>query len=52
MESDIIRNQPDRLKKYEEELKTQQEKYDETLQLRPIVEKVIQCEENEMKKLE
>lgn len=51
MESDIIRNQPDRLKKYEEELKAQQEKYDNMLQLKPIVEKVIECEENDLKKL-
>lgn len=52
MERDVIRNQPDRLKKYEEELKTQQEKYDSMLQLKPIVEKVIQCEGNDLKKLE
>ncbi|EZA56610.1 DNA repair protein RAD50 [Ooceraea biroi] len=52
MERDIIRNQPDRLKQYEEELKTQQEKYDNMLQLKPVVEKVIQCEENDLKKLE
>lgn len=52
METDIIRNQPNRLKKCEEELKIQQEKYDNMLQLKPIVEKVIQCEENDLKKLE
>lgn len=52
MESDVIRNQPDRLKKYEEELKTQQRKYDKMLQLKPIVEKVVQCEENDLRKLE
>lgn len=51
METDIIRNQPNRLKKCEEELKLQQEKYDNMLQLKPIVEKVIQCEENDLKKL-
>ncbi|KMQ92902.1 dna repair protein rad50 [Lasius niger] len=52
METDIIRNQPNRLKKCEEELKKQQEKYDNMLQLKPIVKKVIQCEENDLKKLE
>ncbi|XP_020285711.1 DNA repair protein RAD50 [Pseudomyrmex gracilis] len=52
MENDIIKNQPDRLKKCEEELRTQQEKYDNMLQLKPIVEKVIQCEEVDLKKLE
>lgn len=52
MENDIIKNQPDRLKKCEEELKIEQEKYDNMLQLKPIVEKVIQCEEVDLKKLE
>ena len=52
MESDIIRNQPDRLKRCEEELKAQQEKYDNMLQLKPIVEKIVQCEEHDLKKLE
>ncbi|XP_029680101.1 DNA repair protein RAD50 [Formica exsecta] len=52
MENDIISNQPHRLKMCEEELKIQQEKYDNMLQLKPIVEKVIQCEENDLKKLE
>lgn len=52
MENDIIKNQPDRLRKCEQELKTQQEKYDNMLQLKPIVEKVTQCEEIELKKLE
>nr|XP_012221947.1 PREDICTED: DNA repair protein RAD50-like [Linepithema humile] len=51
MESDIIRNQPDRLKKCEEELKKQQEKYDNMLQLKPIVEKIIQCEEHDLTQL-
>ncbi|KYN15217.1 DNA repair protein RAD50 [Trachymyrmex cornetzi] len=52
IESDIIRNQPGRLKSCEQELKIQQEKYDNMLQLKPIVEKVIQCEENDLKILE
>ncbi|XP_024893942.1 DNA repair protein RAD50 [Temnothorax curvispinosus] len=52
IESDIIRNQPDRLKLCERELATEQEKYDNMLQLKPIVEKVIQCEENDLKVLE
>lgn len=52
IESDIIRNQPDRLKLCEQELKKEQEKYDNMLQLKPIVEKVIQCEENDLKTLE
>lgn len=52
METDIIRNQPNRLKKCEEELKIQQEKYDNMLQLKPIVQKIIQCEETDLKKLE
>jgi len=52
MESDVIRNQPNRLKKYEEDLKMEQERYDNMLQLKPIVEKVIQFEENDLKKLE
>lgn len=52
MESDIIRNQPERLKKCEEELKAQQEKYDNMLQLKPVVEKITQCEEHDLKKLE
>lgn len=52
MESDVIRNQPDRLKSCERELEIQQKKYDNMLQLKPIVEKVIQCEENDLKTLE
>ena len=52
IESDIIRNQPGRLKSCEQELKIQQEKYDNMLQLKPIVEKVIQWEENDLKILE
>jgi len=52
MESDVICNQPIRLKKYEEELRMEQEKYDNMLQLKPIVEKVIQFEKNDLKKLE
>lgn len=52
METDIIRNQPNRLKKCEEDLKVQQEKYDNMLQLKPIVQKIIQCEETDIKKLE
>lgn len=52
MENDIIRNQPDRLKKCEAELKTEQRKYDNMLQLKPVVEKIIQCEKNDLKKLE
>lgn len=51
MESDIIQNQPNRLKKCEKELKTQQEKYDNMLQLKPIVENIIQREKNELNKL-
>jgi len=52
IESDIIRNQPNRLKLCERELETEQKKYDNMLQLKPIVEKVIQCEENDLKTLE
>ncbi|XP_018394669.1 PREDICTED: DNA repair protein RAD50 [Cyphomyrmex costatus] len=52
MEGDIIRNQPGRLKLCEQELKVEQEKYDNMLQLKPIVEKVIQYEENDLKVLE
>ncbi|KAG5322879.1 RAD50 protein, partial [Pseudoatta argentina] len=52
IESDIIHNQPGRLKSCEQELKIQQEKYDNMLQLKPIIEKVIQCEENDLKILE
>lgn len=51
METDIIRNQPDRLKKCEKELKVQQQKYDNMLQLKPVVENIIYREENELKKL-
>lgn len=51
IESDIIRNQPGRLKSCEQELKIQQEKYDNMLQLKPV-EKVIQCEESDLKILE
>lgn len=51
MENDVEHNQPHRLKNCETELKVQQEKYDNMLQLKPIVEKVIECEENELKKL-
>lgn len=52
IESDIIRNQPDRLKSCERELGKEQEKYDNMLQLKPIVEKVIRCEKNDLKILE
>lgn len=52
METDIIRSQPDRLKKCEEELKAEQKKYDNMLQLKPIVEKIIQCKQNDLRKLE
>lgn len=52
IESDIIRNQPDRLKLCEQELKLEQEKYDNMLQLKSIVEKVIKCEENDLKALQ
>ncbi|XP_011865246.1 PREDICTED: DNA repair protein RAD50-like, partial [Vollenhovia emeryi] len=52
IETDIIRNQPDRLKLCERELGREQEKYDNMLQLKPIVQKVIRCEENDMKALE
>lgn len=52
METDIIRNQPGRLKKCEGELKSEQKKYDNMLQLKPIVERIIQSEENDLKKLE
>ncbi|XP_011638755.1 DNA repair protein RAD50 [Pogonomyrmex barbatus] len=52
MEGDIIRNQPNRLKSCERELEKEQKKYDDMLQLKPIVEKVIKCEENDLKILE
>ncbi|XP_076621911.1 DNA repair protein rad50 isoform X1 [Colletes latitarsis] len=46
-----MESHPNRLKECEIELKTQQEKYDKMLQLKPVVEKVIQLEENESDKL-
>ncbi|KAL0115846.1 hypothetical protein PUN28_011015 [Cardiocondyla obscurior] len=52
MESDVIHNQPDRLNSCERDLEREQKKYDKMLQLKPIVEKVIQCEENDLKALE
>lgn len=52
IENDIILSQPERLKSCEQELRVEQEKYDNMLQLKPIVEKVIQCEENDLKTLE
>lgn len=50
MESEM-ENHPNRLKECERELKTQQEKYDKMLQLKPVVEKIIQLEESELEKL-
>lgn len=52
IESDIISNQPSRLKSCERELSREQDKYDNMLQLKPIVEKITQCEENDLKMLE
>ncbi|XP_011873097.1 PREDICTED: DNA repair protein RAD50-like, partial [Vollenhovia emeryi] len=52
IETDIIRNQPDRLKLCERELGREQEKYDNMLQLKPIVQKVVRCKENDRKALE
>ncbi|XP_011173530.2 DNA repair protein RAD50 [Solenopsis invicta] len=52
IENDIIRSQPDRLKSCERELGKEQEKYDNMLQLKPIVENIIRCEENDLKRLE
>ncbi|XP_012527415.1 DNA repair protein RAD50 [Monomorium pharaonis] len=52
IESDIIRNQPDRLKTCERELEKEQKKYNNMLQLKPIVEKVIECETHYLKTLE
>ncbi|XP_016919261.1 DNA repair protein RAD50 isoform X1 [Apis cerana] len=46
-----IENHPNRLKECEKELKEQQEKYDKMLQLKPIVERIIQLEEIELEKL-
>lgn len=50
MESEM-ENHPNRLKECERELKIQQEKYDKMLQLKPVVEKIIQLEESELEKL-
>ncbi|XP_068976510.1 DNA repair protein RAD50.L isoform X1 [Bombus flavifrons] len=50
MESEM-ENHPNRLKECERELKTQQEKYDKMLQLKPVVEKIIQLEESELQNL-
>ncbi|XP_017755728.1 PREDICTED: LOW QUALITY PROTEIN: DNA repair protein RAD50 [Eufriesea mexicana] len=50
MESEM-ENHPNRLHECEKELKTQQEIYDKMLQLKPVVEKIIQSEEIELKKL-
>lgn len=46
-----MESHPSRLKECEVELKVQQEKYDKMLQLKPIVDKVIQLEENELDKI-
>lgn len=50
MESEM-ENHPNRLNECEKELKTQQEIYDKMLQLKPVVEKIIQLEEIELEKL-
>ncbi|XP_076238617.1 DNA repair protein rad50 [Calliopsis andreniformis] len=46
-----MESHPNRLKECEIELKVQQEKYDKMLQLKPVVEKVLQSEEIELDKL-
>ncbi|XP_053973732.1 DNA repair protein RAD50 [Hylaeus volcanicus] len=46
-----MEDHPNRLKECELELKIQQEKYDKMLQLKPVVEKIIQLEENELDKI-
>ncbi|XP_043528488.1 DNA repair protein RAD50 [Frieseomelitta varia] len=46
-----MENHPNRLKECEKELKIHQEKYDKMLQLKAVVEKVIQLEGNELEKL-
>lgn len=46
-----IENHPNRLKECEKELIIQQEKYDKMLQLKPVVERIIQLEEIELEKL-
>lgn len=51
-ESDIICNEIDRLTLCERELKNEnEEKYDNMLQLKPIVEKIIQREKDRLKEL-
>ncbi|XP_031845341.1 DNA repair protein rad50 [Nomia melanderi] len=45
-----MENHPNRLKDCEKELKMQQEKYDKMLQLKPVVEKIIHFEEDELDK--
>ncbi|KZC06068.1 PREDICTED: DNA repair protein RAD50 [Dufourea novaeangliae] len=47
-----MENHPNRLKECEAELKVQQEKYDKMLQLKPVVEKIIHLQENELDKLQ
>ena len=46
-----MENHPNRLRECEKELKIQQEKYDKMLQLKAVVEKVIQLEDSELEKL-
>nr|XP_003704846.1 PREDICTED: DNA repair protein RAD50 [Megachile rotundata] len=43
-----MESHPNRLKECETELKIQQEKYDKMLQLKPVVEKIVQLEEMEL----
>ncbi|XP_076276381.1 DNA repair protein rad50 [Lasioglossum baleicum] len=46
-----MENHPNRLKECEREMRLQQEKYDKMLQLKPVVEKIIHLEEDELEKL-
>ncbi|CAL7940101.1 unnamed protein product [Xylocopa violacea] len=45
-----MENHPSRLRECEKELKMQQEKYDRMLQLKPVIEKIKQFEEDEVEK--
>ncbi|XP_076644408.1 DNA repair protein rad50 [Halictus rubicundus] len=46
-----MESHPNRLKECETEMRSQQEKYDKMLQLKPVVEKIIHFEEDELEKL-
>lgn len=46
-----MENHPNRLKECETEMRLQQKKYDKMLQLKPVVEKIIHFEEDELEKL-